>query len=101
MNGALQAVLLIAQSRDWDDHHMDWDGGWWILMMLGMVLIVALVVVGIVWLVQTMQHGGRGTHRPHEPTPLELLDRRLAEGAITVEEYEQRRRVLRESAGGG
>jgi uncharacterized membrane protein len=37
-------------------------------------------------------------HQRHEegggPTPLDVLDRRLADGSISMEDYEQRRRVL-------
>lgn len=83
--------LVIAQDGDWG--HMGWDSGWWIVMMFAMVLFWALVVVGIVWLVRSLQGGG-GDRGPGEPTVLELLDRRLADGSISIEEYEERRRVL-------
>ena len=71
---------------------MDWDDGWW-LMMIGMVVFWALVVLGIVWLVREMSgRGGLGSHR--EPDALELLDRRLAEGTISPEDYHERRAIL-------
>lgn len=62
-----------------------------IAMMLGMVLFWGLVIVGVVWLLR--ETIGRGHHRPGDD-PLAILDRRLAEGQISVEEYEQRKKTL-------
>jgi len=66
------------------------DMGWF-----GWVLMVAwwgLVLGGIVWLV-------RNAARPREPesgaSGRRLLDERFAAGELSVEEYEERRRVLR------
>ena len=74
---------------------MDW-GGWsaggWVLMSVGMLVFWALVIFAIVWLVRTT-----GEHRgfeEREPTPMETLDRSLAEGKIDVADYEERRRAL-------
>ena len=79
------------------DGHMDWGDGWWIAMMAGMVLFWALVILGILWIVREM--GGRGDDRKppagHDD-PLAILDRRFAEGAISPEEYRERRTVLGE-----
>jgi putative membrane protein len=58
-----------------------------IVMMLGMVVFWGLVIVGVVWLLR--EAVGRGHH-----DPLAILDRRLADGQISVKEYEQRRKVL-------
>ncbi len=72
---------------------MDWDNGWWLVMMIGMVVFWALVVVGIVWLVREASgHRGFGGNRGHDP--LELLDRRLAEGTVSPEDYRERRAIL-------
>jgi putative membrane protein len=68
-------------------------GGWWIVMMIWMVFFWGAVIVGIVWLAR----GGASSQSwraPREPTPLETLDRRFAEGAISVDEYRERRRML-------
>lgn len=91
----LQA-LVVAQGIDWDGHH-DLDGGWWIVMMIGMVLFWALVIVAVVWAVRAWT-GGQGPAR-RESTPQEVLERRLAEGEISVEDYDERRRVLSGSSG--
>jgi putative membrane protein len=52
------------------------------------------VIVGVVWVVRELT-GGRG-ERERE-TPVDVLQRRLAEGDISVEEYERRRQALETS----
>jgi len=86
------SALLLAQG-DFDGH-MDWDGGWWILMAVGIVLFWGLVIFGIVWVGREL--GSRREHhgRPDQGDPLAILDRRLAEGAITPDEYRERRAIL-------
>ena len=72
-------------------HDGDLGSGWMIVMMLGMVLFWGLVIVGIAWLLR--EAIGRGRHVPNND-PWAILDRRLAEGHISVEEYEQRKKTL-------
>ena len=72
-------------------HDGDVGSGWMIAMMLGMVLFWGLVVVGVVWLLR--EAIGRGRHTA-DADPLAILDRRLAEGHISVEEYEQRKKTF-------
>lgn len=76
----------------WDTNgHM--GGGWWIVMMFWWLFFAVLVIAGIVWAVR----GGASSTswRPsREATPLETLDRRFAEGEISIDEYHERRRVL-------
>ena len=74
-------------------------GGWWIGHLIFMLLVAALVILAIVWLVRSLAAGPGGRHR--EPTALELLDRRFAEGAMSVEEYNERRRILGGGPGAG
>ncbi len=73
----------------WGMH--DVGTGWWIVMMLVMILFWAAVIAGVVWLVRGGQGfaGGRGGESPGE-----VLKRRLAEGSLSPEEYEERRRLL-------
>jgi putative membrane protein len=69
-------------------HGIGW--GWWLLMSLGMVAFWGLVIWATVALV-------RGTGRPPQTEPerpLEVLQRRLANGEITIEEYDQLRDAL-------
>jgi putative membrane protein len=75
-----------------DNGHMDWDGGWWVVMVIGMVLFWGLVILGIVWLVRELS-GARGAAKA-EPDALAILERRLAEGTISPEEYRERRSIL-------
>lgn len=76
--------------------HGDIGAGWAILMMSLMVLFWSAVVVGIVWLVRGTAHRG-STLSPalgNRESPMDILERRLAEGAITPEEYRTRRDEL-------
>lgn len=93
----ITAMLYLA-STGWEGHMHDWGGGWWIVMGLMMIVFWGLVAAGIVWLVRylTTQGGQR-----REAGALELLDRRLALGEVSVEEYRERRAVLRDEPGTG
>ncbi|HEU4980016.1 MAG TPA: hypothetical protein VFT14_02295 [Solirubrobacterales bacterium] len=89
MNTAFFAVLL----ADTWDMHGDFSEGWWIVMMVLMVLFWAAVILGIVWIVRGASGGWRlGGER--KETPSEILDRRFAEGAISVKDYRERRQVI-------
>jgi putative membrane protein len=83
------SLLLFADT--WGMHDGDVGAGWMIVMMLGMVLFWGLVVLGAIWLLRELI--GRGRHGA-AGDPLAILDRRLAEGQISVEEYEQRKKTL-------
>jgi putative membrane protein len=86
----MNLALLIADT--WGMHDSDIGTGWWIVMMLGMVLFWGLVILGVIWLVREV--GGPRRHGAAPDDPLAILDRRLAEGDITVKEYQQRRKIL-------
>ena len=61
----------------------------WLFMFAWLVLVIAVVV----WLVRTAAgsvDGGDGRQGAKR-----ILDERFAAGELSVEEYEQRRRVLR------
>lgn len=81
---------LLADSA-WDSHMGGWGAGWWIVMVLMMVLFWGLVIVGVVWLVRSL---GDGRHRGHRHDPIDVLDHRLASGDISIEEYRERRELL-------
>lgn len=70
----------------------DMGGGWWVLMVVGSVVVWGLVIWAIVTLV-----GDRRTTR-HDRAPVDVLDRRLAAGEISVEEYERLRNAMRPPA---
>ena len=77
--------------------HGDVGWGWMALMMTVMVLFWAAVIFGIVWLIRSVVRGGpppsEATLAGRE-TPVQILERRFAEGALTVEDYRARREVL-------
>ena len=91
------ATLLIADSS-LGNHMGDWGAGWWILMALMMVVFWGLVVLGVVWLVRALM---TERHAPRDASPFELLDRRLASGEISPEEYRERREVMQGNPGAG
>ena len=75
--------------------HGGWGWGWMALMMIVMLLFWGAVIAGIVWLIR----GAGVASLPRESsvrkeTPVEILDRRLAEGEINEEDYRARREVL-------
>lgn len=67
-------------------------GGWWIVMMIWMVLFWGAVIVGAVWLARGGPSGQPRAER--RETPLEILERRFAEGDISADEYQERREVM-------
>ncbi len=86
-------------------HNLGW--GWWLIMSIGMVAFWALVVYAIVALARgAWLLGGEKPEPPvQEPpeTPKDILDRRLASGELSVEEYRERLAALegRQPAGAG
>ena len=73
-----------------------WDGGWGFGMMLVMLVFLALIVVGIVFVVRSFSDGGRTLPRSGGNRALDILDERFARGELDREEYEERRRTLTE-----
>ncbi len=88
----MTALLLLLPVADFDGH-MDWGGGWGLLMVIGMVLFWGVVIVGIVWLLREIGNS-KATHAKSDDDPLGTLDRRLAEGAISPDDYRERRAIL-------
>ena len=85
------ALLLLADF----DGHMNWDGGWGVLMVLGMVLFWALVITGVVWVVREISKGPRTPYAAaNDSDPLKILDRRFAEGTVSPDDYRARRAIL-------
>lgn len=84
----LSTLLSLPLSDTWGMHDSDVGAGWMIVMMVGMVLFWTLVALGVVWLLREAIGHSRSSD------PLTILDRRLAEGKLSPEEYEQRKRTL-------
>ena len=76
--------------------HGDVGAGWMILMMSLMVLFWGAVIFGIVWLIRGATRGDSppGSTVASKESPLEILERRFAEGAISPEDYRARRDIL-------
>ena len=70
--------------------------GWMLLMMALMVLFWGAIIVGIVWLIRGAMQGASASPESGvtRESPLDILDRRFAEGAISPEDYQARREVL-------
>ena len=89
------AIMPLADT--WGMHGDDVGWGWMALMMAVMVLFWGAVIVAIVWLVRSVVRGGSA---PSAETPVsretavQILERRFAEGALTLEDYHARREVL-------
>jgi putative membrane protein len=82
------AALVLADGFGMHDGDIGW--GWMVVMMLGMVVFWGAVIFGIVWLIR----GGMSPPSRGGDSAEEVLARRLAEGTISVEEYEERRAAL-------
>lgn len=82
------AVLVFADGFSMHNGDVGW--GWMVAMMLGMVVFWGAIILGVVWLIR-----GGLSHAPSSQTPDEVLAHRLADGSISVEEYEQRREALK------
>jgi putative membrane protein len=70
--------------------------GWGIPMTVVMLVLVALVIAGVVWLVLRLV-GDRDRSRTADAArggALEILERRFAAGEIDVDEYRERRSTL-------
>ena len=74
-----------------DGWHM--DGNWWFGgMMLWMALLWTAIAVGVVWLVRATA----GRRRDDVDDAMAILDRRLAEGEMTLDEYRERKAAIAE-----
>jgi putative membrane protein len=89
-------TLLAVLADSWGWHHGDVGIGWWFVMMIGMVVFWGAVVAFVVWLLRGGL-GARGDVAAQKEEPLELLRRRLADGSVSVEEFEQRRALLEDA----
>ena len=76
--------------------HGGWGWGWMSLMMVMMVLFWGGIIFGVVWLFRGATQGGSQTSEPppRNENPIEILERRFAEGDISEEDYRARREVL-------
>ncbi|MCH8815632.1 MAG: SHOCT domain-containing protein [Chloroflexi bacterium] len=64
------------------DH--DWDGGWWIVMVVMMVLFWGAVIAVAVWGIRQFTGDQR-----QDRSALDIARERLARGEITKEEFDR------------
>lgn len=74
--------------------HGDTGAGWWVLMVVAMMLFWGVVIGLVVWLVRGGLTRNDQAAGPPAQSPLELLDQRLASGDVSPEDYERRREIL-------
>ena len=81
--------------------HGDFGWGWMLLMMIPMLLFWGAIVFGVVWLVRSSTWGQptRDDRLVTKESPIEILERRFAEGALTPEDYQARRELLLDGGG--
>jgi putative membrane protein len=82
--------------RQYGGAMMDGGTGWFVLVLV-LVLVLVVVLAGVAVYVAAV--AARSPRPPSSaplapPSPRDLLDRRLASGEITPEEYGERRQLL-------
>jgi putative membrane protein len=60
--------------------------GWWFFLLI--------VLIGVFWIFSASRRADRGPQSSDPASPLDILKRRYAEGEISTEEYEERKRNL-------
>jgi uncharacterized membrane protein len=78
---------------------MHWSGhmtaAGWIVAIVWTVIILALIAGGVVWLVSALSRPGtRALGTTSEGSAREILDRRLAKGELTLEQYKELRGAI-------
>ena len=89
----MDITQIIPLADSWGMHDGDIGVGWLIVMVPMMLLMMG----GMMWMM--MRGMGGGSSAPTESpgsteSPVEILERRFAEGEISVEEYRTRREAL-------
>lgn len=86
----MSSLTTLPLADYWGMHDGDIGLGWGLVMIFGMLIFWGLVAAGIVWLVRS----GRSSASDRSDDPLDTLDHSLADGRMSLEEYERRRAVL-------
>jgi putative membrane protein len=82
----------------WGNHM---GAGGWISSILGTLIIIGLILAVIVWAVSPRgdrSGSATGAATGASGSAREILDRRLADGELTAEQYEQLRETLGDAA---
>ena len=81
------SVFLASAWHDWGRG----GPGWWIVAAL---LFWVLLAGGILLVLRGLGRGYARTHASERESALEVLERRFAEGQLSVEDYQARRQIL-------
>ena len=95
----MNIALTVPLADSWGMHG---DGGWWLLAAIPMMLFMGAMM----WMMMRGMMGGGSSPDSSAPpdtsvtseTPLQILERRFAEGEISIEEYRARREALVDGA---
>ena len=87
----------------WGMHGDGIGAGWWILMVAFMLVFMGAMM----WMMMRGMRAGASSDSSTPPdrpgtreTPVETLERRFAEGELTIEDYRERREALMSAAAG-
>ena len=69
-------------------------GGWGIFMMIILVILIVIIVYAVMKLVQGGSNAGTTSNSRDEA--LEILNQRYAKGELSDEEYQQKKKILKE-----
>ena len=58
----MTALTILLAEGTWEHRMGDWGTGWWVVMVLAMVLFWGLVIVAAVWLARSYTSGQRYSH---------------------------------------
>jgi putative membrane protein len=72
------------------------NAGGWILSAFVSALVVALIIFAIVWLIRSQSSDAPAPAKHQRESARELLDRRLARGEISEDEYRSLQATLRD-----
>lgn len=79
----------------WHDQGM--SGGWWALMIIGMLVFGTILVVGLVALLRHNRADHNAASTPvASDTAIPILKERFARGELTEEEYARRLTILKD-----
>ncbi len=73
----------------WGEHM---STGGWVFTALWTLIILAILAAAIVWIVSALRD--RAVSSTSADSPREILDRRLASGEVTLEQYREMRAAL-------
>lgn len=81
--------------NDYFGPHMMWQSGWMLFGPLTMIAIITIIVLAVVLLLCRPNDQRSNVQLSSDENAINILKERFARGEIDKDEYEERRRVLR------